>query len=164
MKKKTLVLFIIIGALASVIAISFLIQYRANEDASDQNVAIEDQIDDTEELKNTESYEEESEDAQINIASPGDRSFIGKWHADSAQAEYLYGNINLNIKDNNTWTGNITGESISGKWTATDKGISLESEYLNAELFYTDTGKLVMQDFRFADNDDPIIIVLKTDE
>ena len=53
MKKKALVLFIIIGALASVIAISFLIQYRENEDASDQNVAIEDQIDDTEELKNT---------------------------------------------------------------------------------------------------------------
>ena len=134
MKKKTLVLFIIIGALASVIAISFLIQYRANEDASDQNVAIEDQIDDTEELKNTESYKEESEDAQINIASPGDRSFIGKWHADSAQAEYLYGNINLNVKDNNTWTGNVTGESISGKWTATDKGISLESKDLPIHL------------------------------
>ena len=33
MKKKALVLFIIIGALASVIAISFLIQYRENEDA-----------------------------------------------------------------------------------------------------------------------------------
>ncbi|MGI6766056.1 MAG: hypothetical protein ACOX4R_02430 [Lentihominibacter sp.] len=73
-------------------------------------------------------------------------SFYGTWVATSAQAEYLYGNLEITINEDGTFTGNVTDEDFSGKWEKTDKGIKFDSEILSGELFFGDKCKMVIYD------------------
>ncbi len=75
-----------------------------------------------------------------------EESFYGTWVATSQQAEYLYGNLEITIKEDGTFTGNVTEEDFSGKWEKTDKGIKFDSEILSGELFFGNKCKLVIYD------------------
>lgn len=73
-------------------------------------------------------------------------SFYGRWVATSEQAEYLYGNLEITINEDGTFTGNVTDEDFGGNWEKTETGIKFESEILSGELFFGDKCKMVIYD------------------
>lgn len=104
-------------------------------------------------LDNAPMYEEEAEDAQLTFKKVDESEFFGKWHADSGQAIYMYGNVDLDIKSGGKWSGNVAGEDLSGTWKADGNALRLESEYFNASLSFTDKNVLVMQEDREDDGE-----------
>ena len=62
------------------------------------------------------AFENEADGAEVVTMPHDEKDFIGAWQAPSEQAKYLWGNINLRIKEDGTWTGNITEESFHGRW------------------------------------------------
>ena len=73
-------------------------------------------------------------------------NFYGRWVATSEKAKYLYGNLEITINEDGTFTGNVTDEDFDGVWEKTDKGIRFDSELLSGELFFGDRCKLVIYD------------------
>lgn len=103
--------------------------------------------------------EEEEEGAVIEKVQKDSAAFIGKWTATSDQAEYLYGNVDIEIKKNGKWVANVTDEEFEGTWTQDDYGITLTSKLLDCKFYFSESGKLIMEDNRFEE-EDPIITVL----
>ena len=97
-------------------------------------------------------YDKEIEGAEITETTKPESAFIGKWKAGSDRAEYLYGNINLNIMPDGKWTGNITEEKYSGTWKYNGKGITLNSELVNCDLFYDSSGVMMFRDHDYPED------------
>lgn len=102
----------------------------------------------------TESYDEEIDGAEIKEKTSKLEDFFGTWIATSEVAEYYYGNVTLTIKDGGKWEGIITDEDISGKWVQDGNTLKLSSELYNCTLFFSESGKLIMQEFIGDDPDD----------
>ena len=71
---------------------------------------------------------------------------------------YLYGNINLRINSDGTWTGNITEEDFEGKWKENGTGISIRDKenIINFELYYAKDGATLLKDL--AEPEDAIVL------
>jgi hypothetical protein len=104
-------------------------------------------------------FEEEAEGAKLTFKSSSKEDFYGSWESTSGHSIYMYGNIDLKITADGSWTGNVAGEDISGKWTFEDPTLTLSSELFNATLSFTKDGKLILQEIR-EDSDEPINTVL----
>lgn len=157
MKILLIVLIILITAALCL----YIMARNPKEDLEPEGITQEDVLEELPDIENDVAYEEEGDGAEVDkTMSPGSASFIGNWTAESAEAAYLYGNISLNIKSDGTWKGNITGENLSGSWSENEHGITLKSSLFNAKLFFAESGNLVLEDYRFEDNDEPILIVL----
>ena len=91
-----------------------------------------------------------AEDGVVKVDIPA-KHFVGTWSADSGQAEHLYGNLEITLKDDNTWTGNVTGEELYGTWEERDFGVHLydKVELWECDLFYTDKGNFVLNEDEF---------------
>ena len=90
------------------------------------------------------TFEEENENAKIEeVKTPVDK-YYGKWAAPSDRAIYLYGNVELQINEDGTWTGTITDEKISGKWKEEGNRIHMTSDVFNFDLVFEKSGKLIM--------------------
>ena len=105
-------------------------------------------------------YEEETDGADLHFRKSSDLEYIGKWAITSGNAIYMYGNLELNILPAGKWTGMIVDEKVSGKWTFDKNKMHLTSEILNADLAFTDGGKLVMQEDRGIDGEEDIVTVV----
>lgn len=73
-------------------------------------------------------------------------SFYGTWVATSDKAEYLYGNLEITINEDGSFTGNVTQEDFSGTWEKAENGIEFSSVLLSGELYFGDTCKMVIYD------------------
>ncbi len=105
------------------------------------------------------AYLNEQDGAEIiSVARPEDE-FVGKWAALSEYAEHLYGNVNLVINSDHTWSGVITDDKYTGKWFVETPGINIKDDegYINWKLFFVSDGNLVFQ----SSKDPDITIVLK---
>lgn len=102
------------------------------------------------------TYNNEQEGAEYTEKKAEESEFIGNWEAASDRAAYLYGNLNLQIKQDGTWKANITEEDFNGTWKYNGTGITLSSEIINCDLFYTDDGVL---NFRDADYPEDILVL-----
>lgn len=91
-------------------------------------------------------YANEDEEAVVTEQKSAQEKFYGKWIAKSDRAEYLYGNIEITINPNGTWTGNITDENHNGKWKYNGTGLTLASEWINCDLFFAQDGNLMFRD------------------
>ena len=105
-------------------------------------------------------HEEEFEGAELSFKNTEKDNFIGTWFADSAQAEYLYGNVELSIKKGGVWTGVITDEKLTGTWQYKDGSLYLHNELIDLKLSFTKDNTLIMQEVR-DDEGEPINTVLK---
>lgn len=105
------------------------------------------------------AFANEEEGAEIEPVEKDAKSFLGSWEAPSDHAKYLYGNINLRINSDGTWTGNITEEDFEGKWKENGTGISIRDKenIINFELYYAKDGAVMLKDLEEPD----IPIVLK---
>ena len=101
------------------------------------------------------AYDNEQEGAVVQEKASDVDTFIGNWDARSDRAKYLYGNINLSIREDGTWKGNITDEDFSGKWEYNGTGITLSSEIINCDLFQATDGSIM-----FKDHDDPDVLLV----
>lgn len=93
------------------------------------------------------------EDGAEPVSMPHDeKDFVGKWSATSEHAQFLFGNVDLKINEDGSWTGNITEEDFHGKWKYDGTGIIIKSsdKLINYSLFFVTDGSLM-----FNDNDDP---------
>ena len=91
------------------------------------------------------SFEEEADGAEITTQKADVKDFMGSWEATSGQAKYQYGNVDFTIKEDGTWTGNITDEDFEGNWEESGDGISLKNDLFEFKLAFTDKGVLIMQ-------------------
>ena len=92
------------------------------------------------------TFEQEDEDAKLVIVDKDESEFVGSWTATSDKALYLYGNLDITVNSNGTWTGNVTGEKISGKWEKVDDHLHMSSELFNFDLEFESSGDLILKE------------------
>ena len=103
-------------------------------------------------------FEEEGDEAVVRLIKTDPAKFVGKWEATSGQSLYQYGNVDITVKANGTWKGNISEEELSGKWVQHDKGIYLTSDLFNIQLDYTDEDVMIMS-YQPDPEDDPTYVI-----
>lgn len=132
-----------------------------NSDVSDDDAITKSEIDDPTavDYDNGIYFDEEDEEAELSLKHHPIEDYCGTWEATSGQSHYWYGNVLLTVKSNGTWSGVITEEELSGKWTEKDEGLYLTSDLFDCYLSYTDTGKLVMRYLMDVDDPDEEYIV-----
>lgn len=106
-----------------------------------------------EDYDNGVTFEEEEEEFDVVVSKKSIDQYYGKWEATSGQAVYQYGEVNLNIKKNGTWTGYIADEDLEGTWKETSEGIALTSELFDCDLSFTDSGVLLMRFLPYGDTE-----------
>lgn len=111
--------------------------------SKEPDVAVEDNTA-TEDTDNLIFFEEENDDAEIEIIKKSPDAFVGSWTATSAQAEFQYGMVNISIKAGGTWNGYIAYEDLKGTWEETEDGIHLTSDIFDCDLKFTKDDLLVM--------------------
>ncbi|MBQ9014746.1 MAG: hypothetical protein IJ109_01375 [Firmicutes bacterium] len=92
-----------------------------------------------------------------------EENFYGTWISTSADTENLYGNLEITIKKNGTFTANITGEDYTGEWHKIDGGIAYSHELISGKIYYGPTCVMTFEEFseEGEDTDDDIMVVLK---
>ena len=123
-----------------------------------------DQLDELEEYDNGESdfdnpiYDDEQDGAEVVRESHDVEDFYGKWRATSNHAAYLYGNIDINIKKDGTWKGNITDENFSGAWTYDGSQMVIKDRegVIDFTMFYNDKG--IMHVVNNEEPEDPLVL------
>lgn len=143
--------FWILLAIILVLAISVFSFIRSNHEQSFESEILEEEMEPEVEygdtsIFNNELYDKELEGSVVHEAKKSESDFFGTWVATSDRAEYLYGNINLTIHEDGTWTGNVTEEDFSGTWKYNGKSITLHSELVDYNLLYDESGVLLFQD------------------
>ena len=128
---------------------------QEEEEDGDEYLPFEEEPD----FENGISFDEELEGTELEFKEVDENLFIGDWESTSGHSVYLYGNIDLSIKADGTWTGNVAEEPLEGTWTFDGTTFTLNNELLNATLSFTEDDVLVMQEYRF-DDVEPINIVL----
>lgn len=101
------------------------------------------------------SKAEKVTNSDAKILNGDKKNFFGSWSATSEKAKYFYGNLDISINEDGTFTANITEEDISGTWTKTDYGIHFDSESFYGIMYYGDGCKMIL------DEDDMKIVMKK---
>ena len=157
MMKKILAYFLVI--LIGISSLSLISCSRDEEESTPEADGLKRQMKREENDFDDSAYDNEEDGVDLNPIQHKEEDFIGTWNAPSDRAQYLYGNVNLKIKDDGTWSGKITDEKFSGKWKYNGTGITIKDNegIINWQLFYNADGTLM-----FKDMDEPEdAIVLK---
>ena len=112
-KKKLIIVALVV--LAAIVALVFGLK-SAGGSKTDSDAPAEgaEDVVESDVMDNGISFDEEEEGADIVKVEAPDEDFYGTWTATSGMALYLYGNIDITIKEGGTWSGNITEEDMSG--------------------------------------------------
>lgn len=145
-KKKLIIIALVV--LAAIVALVFGLK-SVGSSKTDSDVPAEsgEDVVETDVVDNGISFDEEEEGADIVKVEAPDEDFYGAWTATSGMALYLYGNIDITIKEDGTWSGNITEEDMSGTWTreGTDLHVVSDDGDIDFLFAFTESGSLVMQ-------------------
>ena len=90
------------------------------------------------------TFKEEDEDAHLAFVGKEPEDLFGSWTATSDKAIYLYGNLDVTVNSDGTWTGNVTGEEIGGKWKKVGDHLHMDNELFSFDLAYESSGKLIL--------------------
>lgn len=90
------------------------------------------------------TFAEEEDGAEIKKIKTDPSKFFGTWEATSDKAAYLYGNVDLTVKEDGTWNADITGDKLEGKWEEKGDYLHLSSDVFSFDLAYETSGKLMM--------------------
>lgn len=146
MKDKKWIL-IVVALVVLVAAGAFFALRNTGTADSEPAESNEDVVDTDDSFENGIVFDEEEEDAEIVKVDKPAEDFVGSWSATSDMSAYLYGNIDVTIKDDGTWSGNITEEDVSGTWTKEGTDLHLVSDDGDIDLLFafTENGTLIMQ-------------------
>lgn len=89
-------------------------------------------------------YIEEDEEADVIKVDSDLSQFYGTWTALSEKAQYMYGNVDITVNEDNTWSANITGEKLKGKWSDEGDHIHMANELFSFDIALTANGNVVM--------------------
>jgi hypothetical protein len=165
MKKKHLPILLIALALIALMGAWILANHNSDIDSADTEV-VEDPLDATEsddaelvekEEGNGIAFDEEGDGAVVETVDKDTNDFFGDWEATSDMGHYLYGSIELTVKEDGTWEGEITGEPLSGTWEDMGDHIHMNNEIFSFDLAFSDSGNLVLID---TDSNDVVYTVL----
>lgn len=133
---------------------------------SDDSEMNEEDVDDiiSKDYDNGIVFDEEMEGYEIKVEKTPPTEFIGSWEATSGNAHYLLGNMDIKIKADGTWEGNVVGDNLSGTWTEKDGGINIKcndsSINFGGQMLFTPDGTLIYSYYPFEDSEEPNNIVL----
>lgn len=111
----------------------------------------DEQSEGTEDYDNGIYFDEEADGAEIVAKKKSSDEFVGSWKATSGQSIYQYGNVDIEVKEDGTWSGNVSREPLTGKWSETNEGLHLTSDLFDCDLMFTEDNVLVM---RYSPNED----------
>ena len=111
----------------------------------------DEQAEGTEDYDNGIYFDEEADGAEIVAKKKSSDEFVGSWKATSGQSIYQYGNVDIEVKEDGTWSGNVSREPLTGKWSETNEGLHLTSDLFDCDLMFTEDNVLVM---RYSPNED----------
>lgn len=156
MKRRLLSAALILSLAAS--GAVFTACSREEEDTP-ESIGLEKQLDVEDNDFDDPSYDNEADGADIMKAPHEKEDFYGNWAAPSDRAEYLFGNVNLKIKEDGTWKGNVSDIKVSGRWRHDGTGIIIKDKegYINWRLFYEADGTLMFEDIEQPD-DSPLVL------
>lgn len=89
-------------------------------------------------------FDQEEDDAKLAFIERNPSDFYGSWTATSDKAIYLYGNIDITVKQDGTWTGNITGEKLGGKWEQVGDRLHMDNDLFSFDLAFESSGELIL--------------------
>ena len=89
-------------------------------------------------------FDQEEDDAKLAFIERDPSDFYGSWTATSDKAIYLYGNIDITVKQDGTWTGNITGEKLGGKWEQVGDRLHMDNDLFSFDLAFESSGELIL--------------------
>lgn len=157
MWKKSLIVIFIIAALSAGAFAGYKYFSKGSEKGVEETEELDySLLDSDEEYDESEdddyngiSFSEEDDGYKMKIVKTTPDFFIGSWMSTSDRAVYYYGDVELKIKDDKTWTGTITGENLKGTWTFSDNKMHMKDVVLefNFDLAFISTGKLVMIEY-----------------
>ena len=89
-------------------------------------------------------FKEEDDDAHLAFVGKDVEDYVGSWTATSDKAIYLYGNLDVTVNADGTWTGNVTGENIGGKWEQVGDRLHMDNELFSFDMAYESSGKMIL--------------------
>lgn len=94
------------------------------------------------------AYRNEEDGAEVKEVQRDEKDFIGSWSATSERAKYNFGNVDLTIKEDHTWAGNIIEDNYRGRWDYKGGVIEIKDSegLIDYELFYASDGTLMFRD------------------
>lgn len=105
-------------------------------------------------------YIEEDEEAEINKVKTDLSVFYGTWTALSEKAQYMYGNVDLIVNEDKTWSADITGEKLKGTWTDEGDYIHMANKLFSFDLALTEGGNIVMIE-KLSDGEDLVTVLTR---
>lgn len=168
MKKKHIPILLIALALIAVLGAWIVVDHNRDAEPETEIVAEDEtnpddltesddfELDEREE-GNGIAFEEEGDGAVVDTVEKDASDFFGEWEATSDQGRYLYGSIDITVKEDGTWDGEITGEPLNGTWEDMGDHLHMNNEIFSFDLAFSDSGNLVLID---TDSEDVIYTVL----
>ncbi len=159
MKKQWKLIALIAVLAVAVVAAVFVINgkiHQQPQEIEDIDEAIDEAVENEDEGIDYGSgieFDEEADGAELSFKESPVANYYGTWKATSDQAIYLYGNIELTINEDKTWSVIVVDEKESGTWTFDGTRMELTSEFFNVFLSFTDDGTMVMQEDREGDGE-----------
>lgn len=103
------------------------------------------------------TFDEEGDGAVVEPVKTDVSAFYGEWEATSDMGHYLYGSIDITVKEDGTWEGEITEEPLEGTWEDMGDHLHMNNELFSFDLAFSEGGNLVLID---TDSDDVVYTVL----
>ncbi|MBR0469103.1 MAG: hypothetical protein IJJ16_05295 [Mogibacterium sp.] len=153
MKKKHIPFMILALVLIAVMATWLIVSHNKADDAVEEDpmATVESDDDDLVEKEGNDIYfDEEDDEAVIEKVETDASEYFGEWEATSDMAQYLYGSIEVTVKEDGAWEGEVTELPIGGTW-----------EYLGDHMHMTDTVEELF-DFDLAFNKNGHLILIDT--
>ena len=102
-------------------------------------------------------YSEEDDEYEIQKKESAASDYFGTWIATSDKAEYLYGNVEITVNEDKSWTANITGLDLDGDWEDNGDSLHMNNELFSFDLAFSESGNLILIE---TNNGDEITTVL----
>ena len=142
MKKRLAIILSIV--LVFTLFVSVSCKKKATQEDYDQVVPLEDTegIDSETGINllpegNGVSFAEEGDTADLHYTKKDASEFIG-------MAAHLYGNLDLTVNEDHTWTANITEEDYNGTWEESKTGLKMNGDRFSFSLDFDDGGNLIL--------------------
>lgn len=152
--KRLSVLFISIVISVFMLSACSLFGNNASEPVTDQDPAssssgVGNEIDPNAEIieqpeGNGIIFREEDDGKVVKKVKSAPEKYFGDWKATSDKSIYLYGNVDIRVNSDGTWSGNITDEKLTGTWENEGDHLHLTSELFNFDLAFDSKGTLFL--------------------
>lgn len=147
--KKTAVLILSLIMLTCALSACSLFGGKQSSDQGSEPSGIENEADPNAKIieqpeGNGIVFEEETDGLVVEKVSAEPEKYFGTWKATSDKAMYLYGNIDITVNKDGTWTANITDEDLKGTWEDEGDHLHMGGNFFEFDLAFNKDGTLFL--------------------